>query len=86
MQQQDANDTASTAASADQSGDQEAQHYDAVAATYESAFFYSSIEYRDWVMGHLLHHFRLPNEVRLCTTRPAASGLRRCSLRRASLS
>ncbi|KAL4448274.1 hypothetical protein ABPG75_005493 [Micractinium tetrahymenae] len=57
-------DTSAAAATADQSGsdDGQAQHYDAVAATYESAFFYSSIEYRDWVMGHLLDHFRLPDQ------------------------
>lgn len=61
LQEEVGSDTGTAAA--DQSG-QEAQHYDAVAATYESAFFYSSIEYRDWVMGHLLHHFRLPDEVR----------------------
>lgn len=59
LQEEVGSDTGTAAA--DQSG-QEAQHYDAVAATYESAFFYSSIEYRDWVMGHLLHHFRLPDE------------------------
>ena len=40
------------------------QHYDEVAANYEAAFFYSSVEYRDWVMGHVLRHFGLPDEVR----------------------
>ena len=29
-----------------------------------AAFFYSSIEYRDWVLGHLLRHFGLPDEAR----------------------
>lgn len=63
-QQLSSNEASAAAATADQSGsDSQAQHYDAVAATYESAFFYSSVEYRDWVMGHLLRHFRLPDEV-----------------------
>ncbi len=27
------------------------------------AFFYSSVEYRDWVLSRLLRHFDLPNKV-----------------------
>jgi hypothetical protein len=38
-------------------------HYTDVAVKYESAFFYSSPDYRDWVMKHLLCHFGLPHEV-----------------------
>ncbi|KAI3426371.1 hypothetical protein D9Q98_008743 [Chlorella vulgaris] len=37
-------------------------HYTDVAVKYESAFFYSSPDYRDWVMKHLLCHFGLPHE------------------------
>ncbi|KAK9829633.1 hypothetical protein WJX72_006983 [[Myrmecia] bisecta] len=36
------------------------QHYEEVAAAYEQAFFYSSVEYRDWILQHVLHHFQLP--------------------------
>lgn len=40
-------------------------HYDSVAEDYEKAFFYSSVDYRDWVLGHLLRHFRLPDQARM---------------------
>jgi hypothetical protein len=39
------------------------QHYEEVAASYEAAFFYSSPEYRAWVMERVLRHFGLPDEV-----------------------
>ena len=39
------------------------QHYEEVAASYEAAFFYSSPDYRSWVMEHVLRHFGLPDEV-----------------------
>lgn len=51
-----------TAAAAD-SAAPGGQHYEEVAANYESAFFYSSLEYREWVMEHLMRHFGLPDEV-----------------------
>jgi hypothetical protein len=38
-------------------------HYTAVAESYEAAFFYSSPEYRSWVLERLLLHFRLQDEV-----------------------
>ncbi|PSC70320.1 phytanoyl-dioxygenase [Micractinium conductrix] len=50
---------ATTASSSSSAGQ---PHYEEVAASYDAAFFYSSIEYRDWVLGHLLRHMRLPDE------------------------
>lgn len=38
-------------------------HYTDVADSYEAAFFYSSPEYRSWILEHLMRHFRLPDEV-----------------------
>lgn len=35
-----------------------------MAASYEAAFFYSSEDYRDWVLGHLMRHMHLPDPVR----------------------
>lgn len=52
-------------------------HYESVAAAYEKAFFYSSVEYRDWVLSHLLHHMGLPNQVRCTTDPPLLSTFRR---------
>lgn len=59
---------ANTQAPADSSAamaaeEQQGGHYDSVAADYEKAFFYSSIDYRDWILGHLLCHFGLPSQV-----------------------
>ena len=34
--------------------------------SFPAAFFYSSLEYRDWVLGHLLRHFGLPDEASSC--------------------
>ena len=53
-----------TSAASEGAGDDGGHYGGAVAAQYEQAFFYSSVEYRDWVMAHLLRHFGLPNEVR----------------------
>lgn len=59
-----ASTAATAAATAVTSGsEREAQHYDQVAASYEAAFFYSSQHYRDWVLGHLMRHMALPDEV-----------------------
>lgn len=41
----------------------DSHHYDEVAANYEAAFFYSSLEYRKWVLSHLLRHMHLPDPV-----------------------
>ena len=38
-------------------------HYVHVADKYEEAFFYSSIEYREWAMQHVIRHFGLPAQV-----------------------
>ena len=34
-------------------------HYESVADEYESAFFYGDIEYRDWLLSHLVTLFRI---------------------------